>query len=248
MGLKKDKFTTRINNFFVFNWWLVGIASIVMVVLMIQLIMKQSAMEEHFRAELDRTMSNIVVATPDGRIALVDKSFVNTDTDVFKNHIALIIKQNMIGSEGLFTHGFDPNVASKLKSPQNLLELTDNFKLLANEYFSNNEVTNNFVRTYFTLLRKGELPKKATVMSSSYRYEPLEGGGFTITIDMKVAKDFINKVTNKYVELVVTDTITVYGFIQPTAYSSPLNPLGVRFTGVKMSLYLYSNYDGAKGR
>lgn len=241
MALKKDKLITRINNFFIANWWLTGITNVVMIILMITLVTKQDDMDIHFREELDRAMKNTVIATPDGRVALIDKSMVNTDSETFVNHIKLIVKQNFLASESLFTHGFDAEISSHLKSPEKLLELTDSYKLLTKEFFATNEVAGNFIRGQYSLLKKGELPKKATILSSSTIYEPLEGGGFQITVKLKTAKDFINKTNNQLIEVVVDDTIIVSGFIMPTAYSSPLNPFGVKFTSVKQDLYLYKN-------
>jgi len=241
MGLKKERLLDKINNFFVRNWFLNGISNIIIILLFGYFFMELDNVKKDFTQKLQKAMQNIVVATPDGRVGLLKKTFVNTDSDYFKNSIAIVSK-NLVASESILTQGFNAAVSSQIKKPADLLKTNENFALLYKEYFANKHITVSFLRYYYNLLKLRELPAKVSILSTSYEYKPLGNNRFAMTITFKTAKDFINKVSNKVAELVVDDIFVVEGFIDPTNYSTALNPYGVKFTNIKMKLFTYSDY------
>ena len=241
MALKKPKISTRIKNFFMMNWWLTGVSNFIIIGLLIWGTITIKEVEKNTISRLNKTMKNVIFATPDGRVALIDKKTINTDSDVFINHIGQIVKL-MLASESKLTQGFDTTVASMIDKPSVLLDVNEDFKLLYQEFFANDQITAIFLRYNYNMLKRGQLPKKLTILSTEKNYQPLPDGGFQLKVTLKVQKDFINKVSNKPVELITTDVVTVQGFIDPSAYSTPDNPFGVKFTSVKLNLFLYDNY------
>lgn len=242
MALKKTKFITKMKNFFMMNWWFTGISNIIMVVLMIAFILKLGDVEVNFEQRLNKAMENSIIATPDGRVALINKQPINTDNRVFVNYIAQIVKM-MEASESMLTNGFNTTTASKIVKPSVLLDINEDFNLLYKEFFINKKATGRFLRYYYTQLKKGELPKKISILSTEKQYKPLDDGGFEITVILKIQKDFIDKTSNRAVELITKDAITIKGFVNPSKYSTPENPYGVKFYAPKLNLYLYGNYE-----
>ena len=242
MALKKSKLITKLKNFFMMNWWFTGVSNIIMIILMLTFFFKISDVEVNFEQRLNTAMKNSIVATPDGRVALINKKFVNTDSKVFINYIGQIVKM-MEASESMLTNGFNTMTASKIVKPSALLNVDEDFNLLYREFFIDKRATGRFLRYYYTQLKKSELPKKLAILSTKKLYKPLDDGGFEIIVILKVQKDFIDKTSNKAVELVTKDTITVEGFIDPSKYSTPQNPYGVKLYAPKLNLYLYSNYE-----
>lgn len=244
MALKKIMTSEKIKNFFMLNWWFTGVSSIVLIILAIVLFFKLNSIEESFTKKLNMTMQNSIISTIDGRVALLKKQVVNTDSDVFKRYITQLAKL-MIASESSLTNGFDSTTAKKITKPSKLLQVNENFKLLIDEFLVNNSVKARFLRFYYNNLKKGELPKKATILSSKNIYKPLEDGGFEIEVTFKVQKDFIDKTDNEDYEVVASDIVTLQGFIKPSEFSTQDNPYGVKFTNIRLNLYLYKNF--AKG-
>ena len=171
MALKKDSLTKKLNDFFVMNWWLTGISNIIIIILFIYYSINLSDYKDETTKRINQANLHIIYGTPDGRVALLDRQTVNTDNEVFQNHIALIAK-NMETSESQLTHGFDPNIASKIVSPVDLLKVNENFVLLYKEFFANKNVTLSFLRYYFNLLKAGNLAKKNTILKTTYQYSP----------------------------------------------------------------------------
>jgi len=242
MALKKTKLITKLKNFFMMNWWFTGVSNIIIIVLMITFIMKLGNVEVNFEQRLNKAMKNSIATTPDGRVALINKQFINTDSEVFINYIAQVVKM-MEASESMLTNGFNTMTASKIVKPSVLLGIDEDFNLLYKEFFIDKKATGRFLRYYYTQLKKGELPKKISILSTQKQYKPLDDGGFEMTVILKVQKDFIDKTSNRAVELITKDSITVRGFIDPSKYSTPQNPYGVKFYAPKLNLYLYSNYE-----
>lgn len=241
MALKKDPLLKRISDFFAYNWWLTGVSNVVLIILMVILISKQNEIQLDFQARLNKAMSNIIYGTPDGRVGLLDKKLVNTDSDVFKNHIAQITKK-MAASESLLTQGFNSSVSASIKTPASLLETVEDYKILNDNFFANVNVGQTFFRFYYNSLRQGQLPKKATILSSKYSYYPVGENGFKIHVTLKTAKDFVDKTNNRVSELIVDDVYKIEGVVDPSSHSSSLNPFGIRITDVKLDLFLYQNF------
>jgi len=246
MAIKKQPLLDRINNFFVKNWFLNGVSNIIIICLLIFYITEENQNKKDTDKRLNTLMMNIIYGTPDGRVGLLDKKLINTDSEVFQNHIALIAK-NLETSEEKITHGFDPAVSAKLTNSAKLVEVDENFALLYKEFFASKRITMSVLKYYFILLKSGELAKKSSIISTKYEYEPDGENGFKMKIIFKTAKDFINKVDNKPIELIANDIVYLKGFIDPTKYSTPLNPFGVKFTDVKLNIYTYSDYLKSKG-
>jgi hypothetical protein len=242
MALKKTKLITKMKNFFIMNWWLTGISNIIMIVMMLIFIVELGDVEVNFEQRLNRAMENSIIATPDGRVAIVDKQFINTDSEVFINYIGQIVK-TMEASESILTNGFNTMTASRIVKPSVLLNINEDFSLLYKEFFIDKKTTGRFLRYYYTQLKKGELPKKISILSTEKEYRPLQEGGFEIRVTLKIQKDFINKTSNRAIELITKDIITVRGIIDPSKYSTSQNPYGVKFYAPSMNLYLYSNYE-----
>lgn len=241
MALKKQKLSLRIKNFFIMNWWLTGISNFIMIGLFIFGIVTLKDVERNMTTRMNKTLKNVIMGTPDGRVALINKKAINTDSKVFINSIGQVVKM-MEASESILTRGFNASVASTIDKPSVLIKINEDFKLLYQEYFQNNQITGTFLRYYYNMLKKEQLPKKISILSTEKHYTPLPDGGFEIKVYLKVQKDFIDKVSNKPVELVVNDIIIVRGFIDPSEYSSANNPFGIKFTSVKLNLFLYDNY------
>ena len=106
----------------------------------------------------------------------------------------------------------------------------------------------SFLRYYYDLLKSGNLAKKNSILKTTYEYSSNGKGKFKMKIIFKTQKDFINKVNNKDIELIANDTILLEGFIDPTKYSTPLNPFGTKFTSVKLGIYTYNDYLKAISR
>jgi len=243
MSLKKPKTTDKIKNFFMMNWWFTGISNIILIILFIYGIMTLLEVEDNVVKRVNLAMTNSIVATPDGRVALVGKQTINTDSEVFTNHIGQIVKM-MEASESTLTNGFDASVASTIISPIKLLETNENFLYLYMDFFGNQTIKARFLRFYYNMLKKGELPKKVSILSTEKVYTALKNGGFKIEVTLNVQKDFVDKTSNKSIELVTQDVIIVYGYIDPSKYSSSDNPYGVRFEKAMLNIYTYSDYEG----
>ena len=109
MPLKKDSKLQQINNFFMMNWWMTGISNIIIIILIINTNMNIDESMKSLKTAMDKTMSNIVFGTPDGRVALIDRQPVNSDSDLFVNYLGMLAK-TMETSESKLTHGFDKKV------------------------------------------------------------------------------------------------------------------------------------------
>lgn len=245
MSLKTDKILTKINNFFVANWWLNGISNIIIIIIFLLFYFELSRVEKSFEAKLNRAMQNTIVTTLDGRVSLINRHFVNTDSDTFRNTIAILAK-NMTSSESELTKGFDKTTAAQITSPSKLLQVSENFALLHKEYFFTDTITLSFLRYYYTKLKLGQLAKKSSILSTEYEYSPREQGKFSIKIIFHTSKDFINKSNNKTIEILADDVFVIDGFIDPSKYSTAINPYGIKITNIKINLYTYE--DVMKGK
>jgi hypothetical protein len=241
MALRDNKFIDKLNNFFVKNWWFNGISNMVIIVLLIVFINKIEDFKVDTTKRINIATQHIVYGTPDGRVGLLDRQLIETDNKVFQNAVALVAK-NMHASEEILTQGFDSAISSKITSPASLVKVSENFALLHKEYFDSKLITFPFLRHYYNLLKSGELAKKSSIVSTSYDYTSNGSNGFTMKITFKTSKDFINKIDNSPIELIVNDIILLNGYVDPTKHSSPLNPFGIRFTTVRLNLYTYGDY------
>jgi len=241
MALKENDYMQRLNDFFVKNWWFNGVSNIIIIILLVYYIVDIKDFKKETTDRINIATQHIIYGTEDGRVALLDRKPVNTDSKVFQNYIAIIAK-NMEASESTLTHGFDSTTSSKIISPASLVNVDENFALLYKEFFVSKRVTMSFLRYYYNLLKSGQIAKKSSILETNYDYQGDGKGGFTMKIIFKTAKDFINKVDNKPIELIANDTILIKGFIDPTKYSTSLNPYGVKITDVKLNIYTYGDY------
>lgn len=239
--MKKPNLGTRISNFFTMNWWFTGVSNIIIIFLIAYTLSELEFVRNDFTKKLDNSIKNVAIATPDGRIALIKRELIDSDTEYFTNHLKSIVKK-MNTSESILTHGFNKSVVNKIVSYESLGLTDENFKLLGKEFFDNKEIYDLFLRFYYNLLKTGELPKKIQIFKTTPDFKPLEGNTFEMTVKFDTQKDFVNKINSTSTELVAEDKIVVYGYISPSEHSSADNPFGVRITDFKIGLYLYSNY------
>ncbi len=241
MALKENNYMQKLNDFFVKNWWLNGVSNIVIIILLVYYIIAIKDFKKETISRINIASEHIIYGTEDGRVALLDRKLVNTDSKVFENYIA-IIARNMEASEATLTHGFDSITSSKITSPASLVNVDENFALLYKEFFISKKVTMSFLRYYYNLLKSGQIAKKSSILETNYTYQGDGKGSFTMKITFKTVKDFINKVDNKPIELIANDIILIKGFIDPTKYSTALNPYGLKIVEVKLNPYTYGDY------
>ncbi len=239
--LKKTNTFKQLTTFFHQNWWFTGVSNIIIIICFIAFYKELSYIKRDITAKTDTAMANVIAVTPDGRVRLLERELIDTDSDTFKNAIKREIKK-MTVSESDLTLGFNRDVVKKITSPQALNEISEDFNLLGKEYFDSEQTYNIFLRYWYEELKKGDLPKKVQVLRSNAIYTPLLNDKFEIRVELQVQKDFTDKITKKVTELVVTDIITVVGYIRPSVYSTPDNPLGIRFESVKLSIFTYRDY------
>ncbi len=239
--LKKTDTFKQLTTFFHQNWWFTGVSNIIIIICFIAFYKELSYIKRDITAKTDTAMANVIAVTPDGRVRLLERELIDTDSDTFKNAIKREIKK-MTVSESDLTLGFNRDVVKKITSPQALNEISEDFNLLGKEYFDSEQTYNIFLRYWYEELKKGDLPKKVQVLRSNAIYTPLLNDKFEIRVELQVQKDFTDKITKKVTELVVTDIITVVGYIRPSVYSTPDNPLGIRFESVKLSIFTYRDY------
>lgn len=239
--LKKPNIGNQLNTFFKQNWWLTGISNIILFILIIYTLSDISSLKESWTKTVDKSMSNVVAVTPDGRIRLIKRELVNTDSDAFKNYLKNLSKK-MDVSESILTLGFNRDATRKITSPQALDEINENFNLLGREFFSSQAIYNTFLRYWYNELKKGSLPKKIQILESKIDYKPKKDGGFEVVVELKTQKDFLDKISNITSEIVVSDFITLEGHIKPSEHSTVDNPMGVRIDSVSLSIYTYDNF------
>lgn len=241
MSLKKPNTFKYLSTFFHQNWWFTGVSNIIIIICFIFFYIELSDIRKDIRQKTDIAMANVIATTPDGRVRLLERELIDTDSDTFKNTIKRLVKP-MTVSESDLTLGFDKDVIKKITTPKVLNDISEDFNLLGREYFDSDQAYNIFLRYWYDELKKGDLPKKVQVLRTNSVYTPLLKDRFEIRVELEVQKDFRDKVTAKVTELVVTDVITVTGFIRPSVYSTPDNPLGIRFESVKLSIFTYRDY------
>ncbi len=239
--LKKQDTFEKLQTFFHQNWWLTGVSNVIIIICFIIFYNQLSAIKKDVTKKTDIAMSNVIALTPDGRVRLLERELINTDSDTFQNAIKREIKK-MTVSESDLTLGFNKDVVKKITSPQALDEINEDFNLFGKEYFNSEQTYNVFLRYWYDELKRGDLPKKVQVLRSKATYTPLLNDRFEIKVELEVQKDFTDKITKRVTELVVTDIITVTGFIRPSVYSTPDNPLGIRFENTKLSIFTYRDY------
>jgi hypothetical protein len=222
--LKKPNTFKQLSTFFHQNWWFTGVSNIIIIICFIMFYRELSFIKSDIRQKTDIAMANVIAITPDGRVRLLERELVDTDSDTFKNAIKRIIK-TMTVSESDLTLGFDKDVIKKITTPKVLDEISEEFNLLGKEHFDSEQAYNIFL-----------------VLRTNATYTQLLNDRFEIRVELEVQKDFRDKVTARLTELVVTDVITVTGFIRPSVYSTPDNPLGIRFESVKLSIFTYRDY------
>lgn len=241
MSLKKPTLGTRIKNFFQINWWFTGVSNIIMIFLILMFMSRLTEVNEDFTVKLDNALKNVIIATPDGRVKVLGKELIDTDSDYFKNHIKKIVK-TMNTSESLLTHGFDVKIASKIDDYSSLKNVSEEFKILGDEFFESEEKFNVFLRFYYNKLKMGELPNKIQVFKTDAKFFPLGDNKFRIEVTFSTQKDFVNKITNQPREIKAVDVIIIDGYINPSKYTSTLNPFGVRITDFRLGLFLYEDF------
>lgn len=241
MALKNINSFEKMKTFFYQNWWFTGVSNIVIVILFFTIFFKMSDLREDYTAKIDKSMQNVLLVTADGKVRVIARELISTDNNLFENIIKEEIKK-MTTSESALTLGFNPEVVKTITEPKALENINEDFKLLGKEYFASEQKYNIFLRYWYDELKRGDLPKKATVLRSKTTYTPLLGDRFEIKVDLEIQKDFTDKVTKRVVELVVTDTITATGFIRPSEYSTIDNGLGIKFEDVKLSIFTYRDY------
>lgn len=241
MALKKDSYMQRLNNFFVKNWWLNGISNIIIIFLLIYYIIDIGKFTQETTKRINIASEHIIYGTVDGRVALLKRQLVNTQSKVFQNYISIVAK-NMETSVASLTQGYNAQVSSEITSPAALVNVDQNFALLYKEFFASKRLTMSFLRYYYNLLKSGQLATKNVILATNYKYQGDGKGGFQMKIIFKTEKVFINKVTNKPIQLIANDIVFVKGSIDPSKYSTVMNPYGVKFTSVKLNVYTYNNY------
>lgn len=241
--LKKSNSYQKLKDFFHQNWWLTGVSNAIIIILIFIMFNKLSNLEEDYTKKINLAMQNVLMTTPDGKVRVLERELINTDNNIFENIIKNIIKK-MTVSESALTSGFNENVIRSITSPQSLIEINEDFKILGKEYFANEQVFNIFLRYWFDELKRGDLPKKLTVLKTRATYTPLQGDKFEMRVEIDLQKDFTDKVSRRVVELLVTDVITVTGYIRPSKYSTVDNGLGIKFDSVKLSIFTYRDYFG----
>ncbi|KAB7891303.1 hypothetical protein [Poseidonibacter ostreae] len=239
--LKKPSIGTSLNVFFKQNWWLTGISNIILFVLIIYTLSDISQLKKDWTDKIDLAMSNVIAVTPDGRIRVIKRELVRTDTDAFQNYIKNLSKK-MDVSESILTYGFDKNIARTITSPQALDRINEDFNLLGREFFDSKSQYETFLRYWYNELKKGSLPKKIQILSSKIEYTPLPEDRFSVSIELKTQKDFIDKISNVNSEIVVSDFITLEGFIRPSEYSTIDNPMGLRIDSTSLNIFTYENF------
>jgi len=190
-------------------------------------------------------MSNIIIATPDGRVDLIKRQYIKTDNPIFRQYIAVLAK-NLEASEETLTDGFNTTAASNLTSPLSLIKYDQSLDFFVRNFLLNRKTALLFLSTYYTIYKNQNLPATVTVLSTKYSYSPLKHGGFKMKVIFMTDKTFIDKQTNKLVRLKVPDTFIFKGVLDPSKYSTINNPYGLKLYDITLGIYTYSNYQQSK--
>ena len=187
--LKKTNTFKQLSTFFHQNWWFTGVSNIIIIICFIIFYNELSYIKHDIRQKTDIAMSNVIAVTPDGRVRLLQRELIDTDSDTFKNAIKRKIKTMTVSKSDL-TLGFDENVIKKITNPKVLDEISEDFNLLGKEYFDSEQEYNRFLRYWYDELKKEDLANKVQVLRSNAVYTTLLNDRFEIRVELEVQKDF----------------------------------------------------------